>query len=489
MKTVDQLVMPLRILIVEDEEDDYFIISSYINDIPGQKFQTEWCSDYQEALDAMHRSGYSLYFIDHYLTGKTGLDLLKEAMIDAIEAPIIMLTGKANAVVDKKAMQLGAADYLVKSELSTEKLERCIRYALERAANLRNLKESERQYRNIFERTNDIFFIADAHLNLSRVNDAASRIFGYSQAELMKLTLTDLFVLDEDKEQVTLLLNQKGRVDDYQVALKTNGDNKFGLLSVSVETDLTGRPYTQGIIHEITLLKRTEEIRIQMEKLEAKGRVIRTLAHEVRNPLNNIQLSVANLRSSGPAHAPDAPEYLEIIDRNSQRINDLINDLMDSTRFHKMRLEATSLQSVMNDAIVVVQDRLALNKIQLDTIYSPTPAMALVDKEKLRMAFLNLIINAIEAMEENKGRMTVSVTYKPDFHEVKIEDTGCGMTSDTAQKLFDPYFTTKPKGLGLGLATTQAIVVSHKATIDVSSEVGKGTVFTLVFPFYSSPAS
>jgi two-component system, sporulation sensor kinase E len=478
----DQRPVPLRILIVEDDEDDYFIISNYIKDIPGQDFQTEWCSEYQQALGAIQNSDYSLYFIDYYLTGKTGLDLLKEAMIDAVDAPIIMLTGKANAVIDRNAMQLGASDYLIKSELNAEKLERCIRYSLERAANLKELRESERQYRNIFERTNDVFFIADAQLKITKVNDAASQIFGYSHVELINMALPDLFAQDEDKERVKLLLSRKGRVDDYQVALKTKGAGKVGLISVSFETGLRGRRYAQGIIHEITLLKRTEEIRIQMEKLEAKGRVIRTLAHEVRNPLNNIQLSVENLRSSDRAQTF---EYLEIIERNSQRINDLINDLMDSTRFDKMNLEEISLQAVMNDAIRFVQDRLTLNNVILDITYSPVAAMVFVDREKLVIAFLNLITNAIEAMDGDNSRIGVSVTTKPDFHEVKIEDNGCGMTANTAQKLFDPYFTTKPNGLGLGLATTHAILVSHKATIAVSSEVSKGTVFTLAFPALS----
>jgi PAS domain S-box-containing protein len=486
MKLADQKALPLRILIVEDDKDDYSIISDFINEIPEQSFQTEWCSDYQDALNIMRQSVHALYSIDYYLAGKTGLDLLKEAMIEAIEAPIIMLTGNANVVIDKKAMQLGAADYLVKSEWNTEKLERCIRYSLERAANQRDLRESERQYRNIFERTNDVFFIADARLKIYQVNDAASNIFGYSQSELMKLTLTDLFVLDEDKERVSLLLTKKGSVDDYQVALKTKDANKVGLLSISFETDLKGRRYTQGIIHEITLLKRTEEIRIQMEKLDAKGKVIRILAHEVRNPLNNIQLSVTNLRSSDPTQAI---EYLEIIERNSQRINALINDLLDSTRYQKMQLEAISLQSVMDDVLLVVKDRVGLTKVIIETIYSPEPAIALIDREKLRIVFLNLIINAVEAIENGTGTISISVIHKPYFHEVKIRDNGCGMTEETAQKLFEPYFTTKPGGLGLGLATTHAIVVSHKATINVTSEIGKGTTFNLAFlPFLPDQA-
>jgi signal transduction histidine kinase len=142
----------------------------------------------------------------------------------------------------------------------------------------------------------------------------------------------------------------------------------------------------------------------------------------------------------------------------------------------------------MNDALRFVQDRLTLNNVTLDMMYSPTPAMVFVDREKLVIAFLNLITNAIEAMDGDKSRIGVFVTTKLDFHEVKIEDNGCGMTADTALKLFEPYFTTK-NGLGLGLATTHAIVVSHKATIAVSSDVNKGTVFTLAFPAMALQAS
>ena len=470
----------IRILIVEDDEDDYLIISDYFKYIPGHLFQTAWCKDYQEALDLMQKASYDVYFIDYHLTGKTGLDLLTEAMIDECEAPMILLTGNGNPSIDKKAMRLGAADYLIKSELNSEKLERCIRYALERAANLRELKESERQYRKIFERTNDMIFLADAHLMFKNTNEAGSAIFGYQKEELLKKRLFDLFLHEEDKQNVKSKLSHEGRVNDYQVELNTgNKEKKIGLLSASFETDLKGRLYVQGIIHEITLLKRMEDIAVQIEKLEAKGRVIRTLAHEVRNPLNNIQLSVANLKSSDVQHTT---ECIEIIERNSKRINDLINDLMDSTRYHKMQLTVASLQSVMDEALEVALDRLALSKIKLNVNYSPEPAFAMLDTEKLRIAFLNLIINAIEAMEENKGMMNITVNNKRDFHEVRIQDNGCGMTKETIQKLFEPYYTSKPNGLGLGLTTTHAIIVSHEATISVSSTVQEGSVFTIIFP-------
>lgn len=470
----------MRILVVEDDEDDYFIISDFIRDIPEQGIETVWCKNHQDALDVMQRESFDVVFVDYYLTGNTGLDLLTEAMIDAFEAPIILLTGKGNPDIERKAMRLGASDYLIKSELTTEKLERCIRYTLNRAATLNELKESERQYRNIFERTNDVIFIADSRLRILKINEAATLLFEYQNHELLNMALPDLFAREEDKEWMRRALTQNGQLVDVQIALATHSKGKkIGIFSASFETDLKGKRYVQGIIHEITLLKRTEEITIQTEKLEAKGKVIRTLAHEARNPLNNIQLSVANLKTAPPEQVP---EYLEIIQRNSKRIDDLINELMDSTRFYNMKLDLVALQSVMDDAIDVAQDRLTLSKIKLHLHYHPAPVMALVDRDKMRIAFLNLIVNAIEAMEAEKGLMTISVYPGTSNHEVKITDNGSGMSEETLQKLFEPYYTSKPKGLGLGLATTQAIIVSHHATIQVDSALGKGSVFTMSFP-------
>ena len=139
MTSVSKRSAPVRILIVEENEADYSVIRDHIQNITGENFLIDWCKDYQQALDAMQKSIYALYFVDYFLTGKTGLDLLKEAMIDACEEPIIMLTGKGSPIIEKKATQLGAADFLIKSELTSEKLERCIRYSMERAANLREL--------------------------------------------------------------------------------------------------------------------------------------------------------------------------------------------------------------------------------------------------------------------------------------------------------------------------------------------------------------
>jgi PAS domain S-box-containing protein len=469
----------IRVLIVDDDEDDFFITSEYIREITTRSFQIDWCSTYGDALKNILNASYDIYFIDYRLNIKTGIDLLQEAMQHQCEEPIILLTGKGNQKIDMEAMRLGAVDYLIKSDLNSEKLERCIRYALERSATLKKLRSSERQYRNIFEKTTDVIFIASYDLHLKNVNRAASSLFGYDVDELINMNLCDLLTQDDDEESFKTKLIKERKVEDQPLELITkSGEKKICILSASVETDLRNNNYIQGIIHDITLLKKAEEITVQSEKLEAKGRVIRTLAHEVRNPLNNINLSLENLKSET---SEQSALYLEIIQRNSKRIEDLINELMDSSRYYKMKMAVMPLQLVMDEAINRAVDRLGLHKIKLNLDYAPSPAFAMLDKEKMKVAFLNIIINAIEAMKENEGVLDIAILNKTDFHEVLIKDNGCGMDEATAGKLFEPYFTSKPNGLGLGLATTQAIIQSHKASIDVASKINEGTTFKIRF--------
>ena len=144
-----------RILLVDDDQDDYLITSEYIREIEEGQFEIAWANTYQQALSFMKEHAFDIYFVDYRLGAKTGVDLLTEAIAAKCEEPIILLTGKGNRAIDREAMKLGAFDYLVKSELNTEKLERTIRYALERSSYVNAIKRNERKYRNIFEQSMD----------------------------------------------------------------------------------------------------------------------------------------------------------------------------------------------------------------------------------------------------------------------------------------------------------------------------------------------
>jgi PAS domain S-box-containing protein len=477
--TADNL--PIRVLIIDDDEEDFFITSQYIKKIRGKEFVIDWCYRYKEAYDAILEARYDIYFIDYYLGAKTGLDLMKEALRYHCEQPLILLTGMGNQKIDLEAMQAGAFDYLVKLELNTEKLDRCIRYSLERAGVLKTLRSNERKFRSIFERSKDAVFLTDQSLVFKDVNYITTELLGYAREELLSLSLNQFFANADQAEAINILLKTEGEIEDVEVELiSRNKEQIQGILSLSMEMDEADNLYIQGIIHDITNLKRAEKITLQAEKLGAANRLVRALAHEVRNPLNNINLSVEQLLSENIAESGNV--YLDIINRNSRRINDLITELLLSSSMPPENLrEKKALQNILDESISTIIDRITLKKVSWKVVYPNEPAYILADPLKLKIAFTNIIINAIEAMNDNKGELNISVTSQNGHHLVSIRDNGTGISKETLPHLFEPYFTFKRNGLGLGLATTLNIIQSHKASIDVQTNVDQGSNFILKF--------
>ncbi len=470
-----------RILIIDDDEDDYFITGDYIRDIPGKNFIIDWCPRYEEALRKILSREYDLYLIDYRLGAHTGLDLIRNAISHHCDEPLILLTGKGNPKIDLEAMQVGATDYLVKTELNTEKLERCIRYALERYESMKALRHNERKYRNIFERSRDAVFLTSEDLRLKDLNDGMVLLLGYPKSELLQLLLTDLLEEETDKVYLENQLRSEGEVNDWEtVLLNKEGHKLHCIISGSMEHDEYEGSYIQGIIHDITDLKKAEKITLQAEKLAAAGRLIRTLAHEVRNPLNNINLSAEQMFVD--TNDVEQKLYLEIIQRNSNRIAALITELLNSFRPTDIVFAPSNLVTIVEQTLLAARDRLSLKKIKLVHSF-PSEAMHMqADADKLCLALLNIVINAIEAMDEDNGELSITLEEQTFQHLVVIQDNGCGINSEGLSRLFEPYFTSKRNGMGLGLAATLNIVQVHKGSIDVRSEEKKGTTFSLFFP-------
>ncbi len=470
-----------NILIVDDDQDDFIITSEYVSHIPNTNYKTDWCPRYADALEHMMAHRYDLYFVDYRLGAKSGVDLLKAVIDKGFEDPVILLTGKGNQAVDIEAMQLGAVDYLVKTELGIEKLERSIRYALDRAATLKALKSNEKKYRGIFEKSKDIIFLVDESLNFMDVNSAVFPFLGFERDEVLKMNLCDLVEQAQHKKYLTQTLRQRKEVDDWEVSMLTKeGERKYCTLSASFEENHIGELYIQGIIHDITNLKKVEKTTLQAEKLAAAGRLVRTLAHEVRNPLNNITLSVEQMQQD--LKDDGALLYLDIIHRNSRRISDLISELLNTSKPGDVVLHELTIQAVLDDVITASIDRLTLKRIKLQVNYPENALKIAGDKEKLKLALLNIVMNAIEAMDENSGRLIIALEENEDKAILTIADNGCGISEENIGRLFEPYFTQKRNGMGLGLAFTLNILQLHKATIEVSSVPGEGSVFTVSIP-------
>jgi signal transduction histidine kinase len=238
--------------------------------------------------------------------------------------------------------------------------------------------------------------------------------------------------------------------------------------------------YKKQLQERVTQLAQlnTELIELRrLEKFVVTGRIARVIAHEVRNPLTNITLACEQLQAE--LNGDESTQMLfTMISRNSERINQLVSDLLNSTRVAELTFTEASVNKLLDETLDQALDRIELNHINVVKNYDETLPPVSVDIEKIKIAFLNIIVNAVEAIGEN-GTLKISTENKNGSCIIQITDNGRGMTRAEMDRLFEPYFTTKEKGNGLGLANSQNIILGHKGSISAESEHGKGTTFTI----------
>ncbi|HEY5038730.1 MAG TPA: ATP-binding protein, partial [bacterium] len=215
-----------------------------------------------------------------------------------------------------------------------------------------------------------------------------------------------------------------------------------------------------------------------LERFTSTGQIARVIAHEVRNPLTNIDLSASHLENA-TLSPEDKKMFLEIISRNSKRINQLINELLSATKFSELKPEKINAVALMEETLQEVQDRVQLNRISIEKKYTDIPIWMNVDRAQMKIALLNILVNAIEATTPEKGILTVQTAIANGSCRITIRDNGKGMDAETLSKIFDPYFTSKSKGNGLGLTNTQNIILNHKGRIQVFSSPAGGTEFII----------
>ncbi len=471
---------PIRLLIVDDDEDDFYLTSEYINEIPNRQFDITWASSFSQGMEQLEKAKFDLCFFDFLLGVKTGIDLLKISIEKGVFTPIILLTSKGDTKVDMQAMKLGAMDYLVKSELDAEKLHRCIRYALERAQTLAQLRENENRLRNVFAYLKEAVILKSMNGSIFYYNKMAAELFGLDATIASPFYFQEFFETIEPYQLFKKSLEQEGTIENYEVALRSKRRERF-ICSINSEkqTDIQGNAYYLIVIDDITSRKKLERDRLLAEKSASTARLARTLAHEVRNPLTNIHLSLDQLEPE--LEDEELTLFTNIIRRNSYRINTLITELLDSFRPQETVLTPTSIKALLATTLNEAIDRINLKKIKLCD-RNIEDCILQLDQSKIKIALLNLIINAVEAMEDEKGELIIRTQLVNNSCWLSIQDNGVGISSENLDKLFEPYFTLKPNGLGLGLATTLTILQLHNARIEVESELGVGTTFWVFFP-------
>lgn len=474
----------INVLLIDDDEDDFIITSDYLKEAENSRYRIEWISDVEEGKQAILAKKHHIYLVDYRLGENTGLDLLTFAKENKITLPFIILTGQGDREIDMLAMKYGADDYLVKGTLDSNLLERSIRYALERNIIADELVVREAKYRALFQKSIDPIYIIDKDYKFLECNESLLRLFGYDEEEIKDSSSKDLFVHTKQFHDFADKLSIHGSVKDFEVILKTKEGKK---LTCSITTTVLLNANNEIKCYQGLLRDKTQEIRnaqymLRAEKLGMTGRMARSIAHEVRNPLTNINLSLDQLKGELQLEG-DGELFLEIIERNSERINKLITEMLDSAKPSKLELVEIPIAEVLEKTLKLSRDRLTLKNMKLTTEYEENMPPIKVDSKKLRTAFLNIIINSIEAMEAEKGHLTISAAKIENDCVIRIIDNGTGMDKETQNKLFDPFFTGKLSGMGLGLTSTQNIVQLHKGSIDVESESGVGTTFIIRLPY------
>jgi nitrogen fixation/metabolism regulation signal transduction histidine kinase len=238
-------------------------------------------------------------------------------------------------------------------------------------------------------------------------------------------------------------------------------------------------------------LGRTRELESQLNQAQQSavvGRLASAIAHEIRNPLNYINLTLDHLRN---AFAPEDVKKRETFERLAvqlkaevARINSRISEFLNYTRPAKLDLRPLDLRAAAEDAMRLVEVQAAENGVTTSIEQRGDVPKVLGDAESLRSVLTNLYINALQAIDGQRGSLTVKLSSADEGRRARVEvaDTGAGIPPENISHLFEPYFSTKETGTGLGLAIVKKAVDDHGGTIEVQSEPGSGTTFTIILP-------
>lgn len=222
------------------------------------------------------------------------------------------------------------------------------------------------------------------------------------------------------------------------------------------------------------------------ERLSALGHLAAGVAHEIRNPLNAISMASQRLkREYVPADDEKSREFhtlAGVIRDEIRRLNGIIEEFLTFSKSRRLELHEYPVTDVLQKIVNLMREEAASKGITMETRFSDSPAIIPMDVDKLQQAFLNFIKNAMESIS---GEGSIVIAVEPsgkDRISVKISDTGCGMTSEEVERIFNPEYTTKEKGLGLGLPLAHEIVRGHGGEIRVFSGPGSGTTFEIILP-------
>ncbi len=351
-------------------------------------------------------------------------------------------------------------------------------------AHLREITSLKAYTDNILSSMTNGLITIDLEKKIVTLNKMAEKLLGKKMEEMVDFTSDQVFGAPHPLSRMMIETLSKGEgIFCSELELKKGEENLW--LTASTSLLLDGESKRIGamvVFQDITEIKALEEKLRQADRLAALGTLSAGLAHEIKNPLSAIKTFVQLLPQK--LGNPSFMEKFKItVPREIDRINQLVEDLLELTRRRVGPMVALDVNRLILQVIDLHGEEMEKRHILFKNHLDETIPLILGDPERLYRTFSNLLINAIQAMP-NGGSLTISSGLETSSSMVRItfRDTGIGMDEETSKNLFNPFFTTKEKGAGLGMALTHKIIEDHRGTIEAMSEKGKGTTFVLALP-------
>jgi PAS domain S-box-containing protein len=380
-------------------------------------------------------------------------------------------------------MNQNIADEQVEERIAEK--EQVIQHLTRELEDVRNFTES------IIQSIGSGIIITEMNDTITYVNRAGERILGFSKEEMMGKPLS-IFSLREKQSVIPSFLDNPDDQDTRKEGWMRKKDHTEFPVGFAINNHLSIRGERIGkivVFRDLTNVYKIQEEILRMDRLVSLGKLASGIAHELRNPLAGIK-TTAQALGEEMSGDDSRREYLNRITKEIDRLNDLLKTFFSFAKPQNLNLVHCHIKDIINEIIPFLIKEIADKGIRFNEVYHPQLPKIKVDKTQMHQVFLNLFLNAIQAMP-NGGDLKIEVSpmissplegFRQNSVKVVISDTGKGIPPHIVHKIFDPFFTTKPRGVGLGLSITYQIIKKHGGTIKVESRWEKGTSFVINLP-------
>ncbi len=350
---------------------------------------------------------------------------------------------------------------------------------------IHDLASEHEQMQVVLDSMNDAVVVSDNEHNLVMVNKAAERLLPLMPGDLAEHKMWEIIRDEEIAAFVEEALEAEDSVWDVEFTLDLSGGERTLLLSLF---PLVRSGHVTGNIlrvEDVTERKSREARLRRAESLASLTTLAAGVAHEIKNPLGSIGIHIQLIQKELAALADEEKEriqgYIDVVNEEVNRLNKIVVDFLFAVRPMNVELEDEDMNSVLEDLLEFVRYELEENDIELEADLQQDLPKVQLDDKYFKQALMNIVKNALAAMPTG-GTLRVKTRCRGDSVELIVEDTGEGMSEDVREKIFEPYFTTRDFGSGIGLTLVYKVVKEHMGEISVRSEEGEGTRFILTFP-------